>query len=68
MGIYEQAYCYSSDTPIHGVGQGLNASPAFWLLISSILFDFYQQQANGMTNVQSHRYSYYETMARSNFG
>ena len=49
MGIYKQAYCHSSNTPIHGVGQRGTASPAFWLLISSILFDCYQQRANGMT-------------------
>jgi hypothetical protein len=36
-------------TPIHGVGQGGTASPAFWLLVSSALFDCYQKKAQGMT-------------------
>jgi hypothetical protein len=36
-------------TPIHGVSQGGTASPAFWLLVSSALFDCYQKKAQGMT-------------------
>ena len=49
MGDSTQTYCHSNTTPIHGVGQGGTASPAFWLLVSSILFDCYQRQATGMT-------------------
>jgi hypothetical protein len=49
MGDSPQTYCHGSETPIHGVGQGGTASPAFWLLVSSIMFDCYQQRANGMT-------------------
>ena len=48
MGDSPQMYCHSKNTPIHGVGQGGTASPAFWLLVSSILFDCYQRQATGM--------------------
>jgi hypothetical protein len=49
MGYSPKTYSHSSDTPIHGVVQGGTASPAFWLLVSSILFDCYQRKAHGMT-------------------
>lgn len=39
MGVSDEYYSHSSDTPIHGVGQGGTGSPAFWLLVSSVLFD-----------------------------
>ena len=42
MGVSKQHYSHSPTTPIHGVGQGGTASPAFWLLVSSILFNCYQ--------------------------
>ena len=48
LGDSEQHYCHSPDNPIHGVGQGGTASPALWLLVSSILFDCYQEKASGM--------------------
>ena len=48
MGISEDFYSHTEHTPIHGVGQGGTASPAFWLLISSILFDCYEKRAQGM--------------------
>lgn len=44
-----QTYRHGIDTPIHGVGQGGAASPAFWLIVSSIMFDCYQKRATGMT-------------------
>lgn len=49
MGVSQQSYCHSDSTPIYGVGQGGTASPAFWLLVSSILMDCYEQKANGMS-------------------
>ena len=49
MGDSPKTYSHSSDTPIHGVGQGGTASPTLWLLLSSILFDCYQRKAHGMT-------------------
>ena len=49
MGNSERAYAHSADTPIHGAGQGSTASPVFWLLVSSVLFDCYQEKATGMT-------------------
>lgn len=48
MGDSEDYYSHSMDTPIHGVGQGGTASPAFWLLVSSTLFDCHQEHAHGM--------------------
>lgn len=39
MGDSDKFYSHSPETPIHGVGQGGTASPAFWLLVSSTLFD-----------------------------
>ena len=49
MGDSPNTYCHSTATPIHGVGQGGTASPAFWLLVSSIMFDCYQRSVTGMT-------------------
>ena len=54
MGDSEEYYCHSTDTPIHGVGQGGTASPAFWLLVSSALFDCHQKKAQGMTMQDPH--------------
>lgn len=44
----EEFYNHTTDTPIHAVGQGGTASPAFWLLASSSLFDCHQLKATGM--------------------
>jgi hypothetical protein len=41
-------YTNTKETPIHGTGQGSCASPALWLLISSILMDILQKNANGI--------------------
>lgn len=49
MGDSAAYYCHQENTPIHGVGQGGTASLAFWLLVSSALFDCYQRKAKGMT-------------------
>jgi hypothetical protein len=38
-----------TDTPVHGTGQGSCASPAIWLLISSILMDCLSELGNGLT-------------------
>ena len=48
MGVSAQHYQHSDSTPIHGVGQGGTASPAFWLLVSSIFMDCYEQKANAL--------------------
>lgn len=49
MGDSPITYPHSAETPIYGVGQGGTASPAFWLLVSSILIYCYQNDATGMT-------------------
>lgn len=41
-------YEHSETTPIHGSGQGSCASPALWLLISSILMHVFDRSSNGM--------------------
>lgn len=48
LGNSDQFYSHTEELPIHGVGQGGTASPALWLLVSSILFDCYEQKAAGM--------------------
>jgi hypothetical protein len=42
-------YQHSSQTPVHGTGQGSCASPVLWLTISSILMDCLAQLGQGMT-------------------
>lgn len=49
MGDSSEYYHHTDNTPVHGVGQGGTASPAFWLLISSALFDCHQKSATGMS-------------------
>jgi hypothetical protein len=39
IGDSKKSYSNSSKTPIHGTGQGSCASPAIWLLVSSLLMD-----------------------------
>jgi Reverse transcriptase (RNA-dependent DNA polymerase) len=43
-----RTYQHNNTTPIHGTGQGSCASPAIWLLISSLLMDILQTKAKGM--------------------
>jgi Reverse transcriptase (RNA-dependent DNA polymerase) len=49
LGESTQIYQHSAETPIHGTGQGSCASPAIWLLISSILMDCLSPLGGGMT-------------------
>jgi hypothetical protein len=49
LGDSKQSYSHSQETPIHGTGQGSCASPALWLLISSILMDCISDLGGGMT-------------------
>ena len=48
MGDSKDYYNHTTDTPINGVVQGGTASPAFWFLVSSALFDCHQLKATGM--------------------
>lgn len=49
LGDSQAFYKHSHETPIHGTGQGSCASPAIWLLVSSLLMDCLGQLGNGMT-------------------
>jgi ribonuclease HI len=49
LGDSTTTYQHSPSTPIHGTGQGSCASPAIWLLISSILMDCLSAMGGGMT-------------------
>jgi Reverse transcriptase (RNA-dependent DNA polymerase) len=56
LGDSKQTYKHSTKTPIHGTGQGSCASPAIWLMISSILMNILQQNAFGMKMVDVQTY------------
>ena len=49
LGDSKKSYQHSDNTPIHGTGQGSCASPAIWLMISSILMNILQKHSFGMT-------------------
>lgn len=49
LGDSKRVYQHSTDTPVHGTGQGSCASPCLWLIISSILMDCLEKGASGMT-------------------
>jgi hypothetical protein len=49
LGESTQTYQHTNVTPIHGTGQGSCASPAIWLIISSILMDCLSELGSGMT-------------------
>ena len=47
LGVSSSHYSHTELAPIYGCGQGAGNSPALWCAISSILFDAYEQGANG---------------------
>lgn len=49
LGISKSFYQRSNESPVHGSGQGSCASPALWLLISSILMDCLTSAAIGLS-------------------
>jgi hypothetical protein len=49
LGESTRTYQHFPTTPIHGTGQGSCASPAIWLLVSSILMDCLSELGGGMT-------------------
>jgi hypothetical protein len=51
LGDSKRTYQHSNKTPIHGTGQGSCASPAIWLLISSILMECLSETGGGMTMI-----------------
>jgi hypothetical protein len=49
LGDSKTSYSHSQTTPIHGRGQGSCASPAIWLLVSSLLMDCLFKIGHGRT-------------------
>jgi hypothetical protein len=49
LGESTTTYQHTKNTHIHGTGQGSCASPAIWLLTSSILMDCLSEIGGGMT-------------------
>jgi hypothetical protein len=49
IGDSKHHYSRSTDTPIHGTGQGSCASPAIWLLVCSLLTDCLYLLGNSLT-------------------
>jgi hypothetical protein len=47
LGISEASYKHCLLFPIYGSGQGAGNSPAIWCVISSVLFDLYEEKAHG---------------------
>jgi ribonuclease HI len=47
LGVSEAFYQHSTIFPIYGSGQGSGNSPGLWCVISSTLFDLYEEKANG---------------------
>jgi hypothetical protein len=47
MGISDNHYTHSMESPVYGTGQGSCASPLVWLQICSILFDCHNQKSYG---------------------
>jgi hypothetical protein len=56
LGDSKQTYQHSATTPIHGTGQGSCASPAIWLMISSILMQILTRNSFGMTMLDVKKY------------
>jgi hypothetical protein len=49
IGISEQHYEDSKETPMHGSGQGSGSSAPIWMFISSIIMDCFEDVAQVMT-------------------
>ncbi len=47
IGISEESYKHSNESPVYGTGQGSCASPSVWLQICYVLFDCHDQQSYG---------------------
>ena len=53
FGLSDEHVSHTSKMPWFGTGQGSGNSPMYWLVISSTLFDVYQQKATGGATYQS---------------
>ena len=49
LGVTEQHYSHTPQTPLYGTGQGAGNSPTIWLLISSLLFQLHDRLSHGAT-------------------
>ena len=49
LGVSKRHYQHCQLYPIYGSGQGAGNSPAIWCVISTILFDTYEDKAHGAT-------------------
>jgi hypothetical protein len=49
LGITDEFYQHCEIHPIYGTGQGSGNSPIIWLVISSVLFNCYEEKAHGAT-------------------
>ena len=49
LGISSGYYRHTSETPIHGTGQGSGNSPTIWCFVCSALFDALASKAHGAT-------------------
>ena len=49
MGVSESFYKNCVLFPIYGSGQGAGNSPGIWCCVSSVIFDLYEEKANGAT-------------------
>jgi hypothetical protein len=47
IGILEDSYKHSAESPVYGTGQGSCMPPSVWQQICSILFDCHHQQSCG---------------------
>ena len=47
LGVSERYYKHCTLYPIYGTGQGAGNSPAIWCVVSSILFETYEEGAHG---------------------
>jgi hypothetical protein len=47
LGLSEECYSHTEDSPIYGTGQGSGNSPMIWCFLSSALFNCYEQTAYG---------------------
>ena len=53
FGLSEEYVSHTQEMPWFGTGQGSGNSPMYWLVISSTLFDIYQQKCTGGATYQS---------------
>eukprot|EP00957_Ditylum_brightwellii_P140674 10715676-Ditylum_brightwellii.AAC.1 len=51
LGVSDKYYQHCQLYPIYGSGQGATNSPQTWLIISSTLFDMFEESAHGATFV-----------------